>query len=45
VRAADAAGQGGKARALYATLEKVTARSDGARPELTKLRASLKARD
>jgi tetratricopeptide (TPR) repeat protein len=45
VRAADAAGQGGKARALYATLEKVTARSDGARPELTKLKASLKARD
>jgi tetratricopeptide (TPR) repeat protein len=45
VRAADAAGQSGKARALYATLEKVTARSDGARPELTKLRASLKARD
>jgi tetratricopeptide (TPR) repeat protein len=45
VRAADAAGQSGKARALYATLEKVTARSDGTRPELTKLRASLKARD
>jgi len=45
VRAADAAGQAGKARALYATLEKVTARSDGARPELTKLKASLKAKD
>jgi hypothetical protein len=45
VRAADAAGQSGKARALYATLEKVTARSDGARPELAKLKASLKARD
>jgi tetratricopeptide (TPR) repeat protein len=44
VRAADAAGQSGKARALYATLEKVTARSDGARPELTKLKASLKTK-
>jgi len=44
VRAADAAGQGGKARALYATLEKVTARSDGARPELSKLKASLKTK-
>jgi tetratricopeptide (TPR) repeat protein len=44
VRAADAAGQSAKARALYATLEKVTARSDGARPELTKLKASLKTK-
>jgi tetratricopeptide (TPR) repeat protein len=45
VRAADAAGQAEKVRALYATLEKVTARSDGARPELTKLKATLKARE
>ena len=45
VRAADAAGQREKARALYATLEKVTAKGDGARPELTKLRASLKAKE
>ena len=44
VRAADAAGQREKARALYATLEKLTAKGDGARPELTKLRASLKTK-
>jgi tetratricopeptide (TPR) repeat protein len=45
VRAADAAGDGKKARALYAKLEKVTARSDGTRPELAKLRASLRAKE
>jgi tetratricopeptide (TPR) repeat protein len=45
VRAADAAGQRDKARALYATLDKVTAKGDGARPELTKLKASLKAKE
>jgi tetratricopeptide (TPR) repeat protein len=42
VRAAEAAGQRDKARSLYATLEKVTAKGDAARPELTKLKASLK---
>jgi tetratricopeptide (TPR) repeat protein len=45
VRAAAAAGQDEKARTLYATLEKVTARSDGTRPELAKLKASLRARE
>jgi tetratricopeptide (TPR) repeat protein len=45
VRAADAAGQRDKARSHYATLEKVTAPGDAARPELTKLKASLKAKE
>jgi hypothetical protein len=45
VRAADAAGQRDKARALYATIEKVTAKGDGSRPELMKLRALLKAKE
>jgi len=45
VRAADAAGQREKARSHYATLEKVTAQGDGARPELTQLKASLKAKE
>jgi len=45
VRAADAAGQAAKARALFVTLEKVTARSDGARPDLAKMRATLKTKE
>jgi tetratricopeptide (TPR) repeat protein len=40
VRAAFAAGQKDKARAYLATVEKVTAKADGSRPELTKLRAT-----
>ena len=39
VRAADAAGRRDTARAHFATLEKLTAKADGSRPELTKLRA------
>jgi tetratricopeptide (TPR) repeat protein len=42
VRAAGAAGQDETARALYATLEKVTAGGDRARPELAKVKASRK---
>jgi len=45
VTAADGAGQAAKARALYATLEKITNRSDGARPDLKKLRATLKVKE
>lgn len=45
VRAADAAGQREKARTHYATLEKLSAKGDGVRPELTKLKASLKAKE
>ena len=45
VRAADAAGRRDKARSHYATLEKVMAKGDAARPELTKLKASLKAKE
>ena len=43
VRAAGAAGQDEKARALYATLEKVTASGDRPRPELAKVKAPRKA--
>jgi hypothetical protein len=39
VRAADAAGRRDTARAHFATLEKLTAKADVSRPELTKLRA------
>ena len=39
VRAADAAGRRDTARAHFATLEKVAARADGSRAEITKLRA------
>jgi len=39
VRAADAAGRRDTARAHFATLEKVTARADGSRAELGKLKA------
>ena len=39
VRAAETAGEGGKARELYAKLEALCARSDGSRPELAGLRA------
>ena len=42
-RAAGAAGQDEKARALYATLAKVTARGDRPRPEPAKVKASRKA--
>jgi tetratricopeptide (TPR) repeat protein len=45
VTAADGAGQAAKARALYATLEKITNRSDGVRPDLKKLRATLKVKE
>lgn len=43
VRAAEAAGDKDKRRAHLATLGKVTARADGSRPELTKLRALAKS--
>jgi len=44
VRAAEATGQKDKARAYLATVEKVTAKADGSRPELTKLRATAAGR-
>jgi hypothetical protein len=40
VRAADSAGDKAKAKALFAKLEELCAKSDGARPELGALRSA-----
>jgi tetratricopeptide (TPR) repeat protein len=43
VRAADSAGDEGKAKALFAKIEELCAKSDGTRPELVALRSARRA--